>query len=438
MAKAKKPAATNSKQKVTENQKAQTGADTPVVEGQPPASKAAAAKPTPTTSSKPASDKVSLPKVERVAKPVTTKPSTPTSGIPKTTSTPRDKPVTAMEAKTETIADRASRTDDKPLRETASVVTPAPVQQERRSTFMPLVLGGLVAGALGFAAAEYNWFSTRAQDDGLNATVSQQGDRLTALESAEPVAPDVDFPALDELTTNVAGLSEALTDIEARLAIVEERPAPDGGTSVAENTAFEQELQALKASAEEQRAEIATLLSNAQSVEEATAAAAKSAQIQSAVSQITTAIGAGQPFDDTIEMLSENGITDMPAALTDVAGEGVVSLSNLQARFPDTARAALGVARTSGAMEGETGVGGFFKRQLGARSTAPREGADPDAVLSRAEAAMQDGGLDAALSEIDTLPEDVQSAMQDWLDDAHARNAAQLATQDLSQSLTAN
>ena len=59
-------------------------------------------------------------------------------------------------------------------------------------------------------------------------------------------------------------------------------------------------------------------------------------------------------------------------------------------------------------------------------------------ALSRAEAAVRDGGLDAALGEIAALPEDVQTVMQDWLDDARARNAALQAAQDLSQSLTAN
>ena len=79
-----------------------------------------------------------------------------------------------------------------------------------------------------------------------------------------------------------------------------------------------------------------------------------------------------------------------------------------------------------------------MRRQLGARSVQPREGSDPDAVLSRAEAAVRDGDLSEALNELDNLPEDVQSAMADWLADARARVAAEAAINDLSQRLTAN
>ena len=68
----------------------------------------------------------------------------------------------------------------------------------------------------------------------------------------------------------------------------------------------------------------------------------------------------------------------------------------------------------------------------------PKEGSNPDAVLSRAEADLRDGRLSEALGEIDTLPDDVTSAMADWLADARARAGAESAINDLSQSLTAN
>jgi hypothetical protein len=87
---------------------------------------------------------------------------------------------------------------------------------------------------------------------------------------------------------------------------------------------------------------------------------------------------------------------------------------------------------------GTGGVGGFLKRQLGARSVAPRDGSDPDAVLSRAEAAVRDGRVGAALTELETLPPEVQSAMEDWLAQARTRADAEQAVQDLSERLTAN
>jgi len=44
----------------------------------------------------------------------------------------------------------------------------------------------------------------------------------------------------------------------------------------------------------------------------------------------------------------------------------------------------------------------------------PREGDDPDAVLSRAEAALRDGRVDETLALIATLPAEGQAAMMDW------------------------
>jgi hypothetical protein len=69
---------------------------------------------------------------------------------------------------------------------------------------------------------------------------------------------------------------------------------------------------------------------------------------------------------------------------------------------------------------------------------APREGSDPDAVLSRAQAAVRAGDLGAALTEMESLPEAARTAMQDWLDAASARKAAQDAADELADSLNSN
>lgn len=326
----------------------------------------------------------------------------------------------------------------------APPVAPTP---ERRSVFMPLVLGGLIAGGIGFAVSEFNVFNTRINTDALRNDIAAQETRLEALESAEPpAAPEVDLTAIDDLSAKVDDLSAQLTevsgqvaDIDARLVVVEKRPIAEGeGSSAAAVAAYERELATLQTTVEE-------MIANARSVEAATADAAaatreleQAARVREALAEITTAVAAGQPFEAAVATLSDAGIADVPAALSDVAADGVVTLSNLQDRFPDAARTALSAARSSGEVEEETGVGGFLRRQLGARSVAPREGDSPDAVLSRAEAAVRDGQLAAALGELDTLSEGTQANIQDWLDDARARAAAEAAVKDISQSLTAN
>ena len=72
------------------------------------------------------------------------------------------------------------------------------------------------------------------------------------------------------------------------------------------------------------------------------------------------------------------------------------------------------------------------------RSVAPREGDDPDAVLSRAEAAIKSGDLETTLTELDTLPEDAQAVIADWRAEADARVAARAAADALAQRLTAD
>ena len=67
------------------------------------------------------------------------------------------------------------------------------------------------------------------------------------------------------------------------------------------------------------------------------------------------------------------------------------------------------------ANDGAMGViGNFLRVQTGARSVEPREGSDPDAVLSRADAAVKAGDIPGALSEIGALPQPGQDAMSGW------------------------
>ena len=62
-----------------------------------------------------------------------------------------------------------------------------------------------------------------------------------------------------------------------------------------------------------------------------------------------------------------------------------------------------------------TALGNFLRVQTGARSIEPREGSDPDAVLSRANAAVETGDVAGALTEIGSLPQPAQDAMATWI-----------------------
>jgi hypothetical protein len=115
----------------------------------------------------------------------------------------------------------------------------------------------------------------------------------------------------------------------------------------------------------------------------------------------------------------------------------VATLADLQASFPDLARDALAVARDESARSGEAtdGATSFLRNMLGARSLEPREGSDPDAVLSRAEAAVRENRLRDALAEIETLPDVAKGTFADWVARTEQRLAAIEAAQGLSEEL---
>lgn len=341
------------------------------------------------------------------------------------------------------VATDAAKAEPKPQAAPEKKPEPAPVMQqkpqERGSVFWPLVLGGVVAGVIGFVASEMDVLGIRKGADDLAQRLDQQQEQIAALQAVEPAGANaMEIPDLSGITAELETLSSNLTSLEERLSAVEARPVATVSGNSEENAVYSEELAGLQASVEAQKAEIQSLLDNAKSVEEATASMAQAAEMRAALTGISAALTSGAPFADALSDLEAGGITDIPAALSDTASSGVVTLVNLQSRFADNARAALSDARATGDQTGEEGIAGFLRRQLGARSVAPREGSDPDAILSRAEAAVRDGKISDALGELDALPENTRASLDDWLADARARTNAEAAVQDLSQRLTAN
>ncbi|MFK7836991.1 MAG: hypothetical protein AB8B60_12285 [Sulfitobacter sp.] len=469
MAKAKKPVSSSGKGKVdTPKSAADAKADDGTTAAKPSAASQAAVakgdKKTGAAAAKPNSTKAATAKTENkpdakpvdakskdVTPPKTPEPAAAKAATPKTQSVAKDSGSKAASAKPD-VADKSwtqekkseTKSEAKPAASTpasAPKTTPPPPAKAPENSgggFLPLLLGGVLAGVIGFAISELNVLNTRIETDKLEATLNQQQEDIATLQSAEPEAPD-----LSGITGAIESLSETVSVFEARLAELESRPivtveGEGAEAAAAAAAAYAEELATLQASVETQRDEIAGLLENARSVKEATAQAAQRAAVQAALTEITVAISGGGAFADSVGAISDAGIADIPAGLTDVAQDGVATVSALQADFPDVARSALSAARATGVDDGASGLGGFLSRQLGARSTVPREGSDPDAVLSRAEAAVREGRVGDALSEIDTLPPEVQSAMDGWVSKARARADATAAVQELSQRLTAN
>ena len=339
-----------------------------------------------------------------------------------------------------------------PLVEQTTVSAP-----EAKRGFMPVFLGGLVAAVLGFGVARTEIFDAMLPDSwqlargaDVHALSSRMDSQTQDVANLSGEVASIAVPDMTPLESGIAGNSASIEAIQAmlgslstdimavdsRLTTLEKQPISQG-VSQAAIDAYERELQDIQSAVATQRSEIESLLSDAQAMEQNAELTAQDALARAALTRVLSAIDSGAPFDAALDDLVSVTGTTPPGGLIAVAQRGVTPLIQLQNRFPEAARAALLAARQDDP-DAENGVVAFFSRQLGARSVAPREGSDPDAVLSRAEASLKEGRLNDALAEIETLPPAATSALSDWVAMAEARRAAQDAAETLAQSLNSN
>lgn len=394
-------------------------------------------------------------------------------------------------------------------------IPPAPPAPPKKSGsgFIPAVLGGLVAAGLGYGVATYTDL-TGAGSKEVKSALAQQGSQLSTLETrigeiaasvAKPsssgledqltaltgqlqtrfdsMATQFDSVAktigdvqtkLGDLDGRVSGLDSRLGEVDAklgafneRLTAAEKRPLVESSeTAKAAFTAYERELQDLKTSLDQQKAQseqaAAALAASAESAAtemkqvedraaalqaeaeatakaaaEAAAQTARAATVREALATLTAALERGAPYAGVITTLSDGA--EVPEALAASAESGVVSLGELQDSFPAYARAALDASIPETITDDPVGrLEAFLRAQTGARSLTPQDGSDPDAVLSRAEGDLAAGDLSATLSEIAQLPQSGQDALADWVAKAKTRLAVTTAADELAKTLLAN
>jgi hypothetical protein len=326
---------------------------------------------------------------------------------------------------------------------------------ERRGSALPLVFAGVVTAALGFIAGAGDLLAPvlgTGQNSEVTAQVTQLDSRIGGVEAAlkevdDRVAaisqPDLSpvIARIEAAETALANLGQAQSDIGTQIADMgvrvselATRPLTEGASDAA-IAAFEAELAGLQSSIAEQRAQVEQMVAEARAMEADAAEQARRAEIQSALARVVTALDSGDSLAAELAALAGLGV-DVPQGLS-AAAEGAPTLASLQEGFAPAARAALAVAR-SGGEGGDAGVTGWLQKQLAARSVTPRDGADPDAVLSRAGAAVSEGRLGDALAELDTLSDGAKAEMASWVQAAQTRQAATDAADALAAQLAAN
>lgn len=311
----------------------------------------------------------------------------------------------------------------------------------RTSGLLPTVLGGAIAAGLGIAGM---YFYQGTQSSGvsdqvaqLQQTIADQALQIDDLTGRLDSLSEIDITPLENGVTDTQTQIEAVTDqiatLESQVAEILARPAAeDTGEVTVDLSGVNAQIAELTASLDVQKGELAQMIAKAQSEKADAEEIARQTMARAAVTRILVALDSGAPFADALADVEANSDAPLSEALAQTASEGVPTIAALAEGYPDAARAALAAARSDAPA---SGVGSFLSKQLGVRSVAPREGDDPDAVLSRMEAAVKEGRLADALAEMEALPDAAKAPLAAWADLANLRLTATGDAEALANSL---
>ncbi|MDB6182353.1 COG4223 family protein [Paracoccus fistulariae] len=375
----------------------------------------------------------------------------------------------ATPTKTETAKPEAAKTEpaksapEQPAARKPEPASPAPQQGKvQKVGFWPLVFGGVVAAGIGSIGTIYalphlpaSWLpeqeapqvdveairsqatqaaeaAATSQIDTLRAELdARHDDMMSQIQANQQQGAPSDGASAEALSSLQQRLDEQAQQIQQ----LSDRPAfdPQLAQRLQDLTAKAQDLEGqIEKAAQQAQSQIDTAQAEAQKLQEAAEDSTRRAEAVAAIAALQTALDRGLQPDEARQTMESAGI-ETPAALD----REVASLDTLQGEFPDAARAAL---RASLRDESASGTGNvftnFLRAQTGARSVEPREGDDPDAILSRADAKVEAGQIGEALTEVEALPDSAKSApsMAEWIGKATAYRDAQSALSDLSAS----
>ncbi|WP_406870984.1 hypothetical protein ABEB22_05200 [Thioclava sp. 'Guangxiensis'] len=285
----------------------------------------------------------------------------------------------------------------------ASVAAPAPTAGpviEKRGGFGPVLAGGVIAAVIGAAAALW--------------VLPQLPENIQARFFPAPAAPDN-----SAMENQVADLSSQLSAITQSVSALQDNIASLG--QAGDTSGLQSQLDALQSKLDGLTGPDADAAKEAE----------RQARARAAIAELQAALTNGTPIADPVAMARDAQL-DVPAAL----GTEPESVKALQEAFPAPARQALDAARRADAGDSlgaklET----FLLTQTGARSVAPKEGNTPDAILSRAQAAVDKADFKTAITEISALPQVSQDALSGWVDQAQTRVAAEEAVSSLASQV---
>ncbi len=272
-------------------------------------------------------------------------------------------------------------------------------------------------------AAAADAASLAARLDAVEAGLASLSDEFGAVSTALADAGAGEGATPPEIAAAIAALGARLDSLAASV---------EGGTTA----------EALKAALEARIAALATRLDAVESsaadardvqseaLDEASSAI-RQARLQAAVDVLASRLTGGLPYAAKLDEIAALASIAPPAPLAAGAATGLTTAAALEVSFGRHAQAAVAADVQASAGEG-TGLQalGWLRAQVAGRPVAEIEGDRVGAVISRIAARVEEGKLTEALAEAEALPEHAQAGLGRWLDQLHARVAADAALAD--------
>ncbi|MEL7258454.1 MAG: hypothetical protein AAFN80_11525, partial [Pseudomonadota bacterium] len=190
----------------------------------------------------------------------------------------------------------------------ASAVKQSPISEPKvvvkKAGGFTMLVGGLAAAIAGFFAARFELIdpylpeqlrSNASVASELQIEVNALRDQLADLGVSVAALQDTPPPEIPDYSND-------LTTLNGRVAALEERPV---AVVEGDNSAVDAAVDELLSTAATQQAEIERLLDNVRQGEEAAAQAKRVALARTAVAQINSAIGSGEPFEGPLSALQK-------------------------------------------------------------------------------------------------------------------------------------
>jgi hypothetical protein len=175
--------------------------------------------------------------------------------------------------------------------------------------------------------------------------------------------------------------------------------------------------------AEVPQAEVERLQARIADLESRGARSSEAAAAALAAASVIEASRTSRPFAEAMEALRK-AAPELPelAALSRVAAVGAPSRAALAASFPEfAARAAVRARRPADDAGLSERIGYEVSKVVQVRRVDDLTGSGPDALIARAELALADGDVVAALALLDRLPPRARNALAPWREGAERR-----------------